>query len=972
MKKLTFLLTIIFTVTLFAQVNPVQYTPAKERLEGYSQRIELQENSLLKNVELKNIGPTVMSGRVVDLDVSPTDPSHFYTAYASGGLWKTENNGISFTPIFDDLHSMTIGDIAVDWKNNIIYVGTGENNSSRSSYAGTGLYKSTDGGKTWEHLGLEETHRTGRIIIDPENPNYILFAALGHLYSPNPERGVFKSTDGGKTWNKTLYVNENTGAIDLVVDPKNKNEIYASMWERERRAWNFVEGGSGSGIYKSTDGGSTWNLISGAGSGFPTGENAGRIGLDVYNDGSQKVVYAFIDNQERRPSDEEEEYEVTKDLLRTITPQDFLKLSEEGINSFLDRNNFPQRYNAAMLFEMIESGKVKPKDLVDFLADANTMLFDTPVVGGEVYASTDGGDTWEKRNEDYIENFVYSYGYYFGEIRVAPYDENKVFIMGVPILRSDDGGKTYKSVNGDNVHADHHAMWINPVREGHHIIGNDGGVNITYDDGETWFKANTPPVGQFYTVQVDMAEPYNVYGGLQDNGVWKGPHTYSHSYGWYASGQYAYDGIMGGDGMKVAVDTRDNETIYTGYQFGNYYRINESKGEFKYVTPQHELGESPYRWNWQTPVMLSVHNRDIYYMGSSFLHRSFDKGDTWEKISPDLTKGGKKGDVPYGTLTTLSESKFKFGLIYAGSDDGLIHVTKDGGNNWQNISKGLPADYWVSRVEASRHDIGTVYASLNGYRWDNFDALVYKSTDYGHTWKQIGLDLPDEPVNVVREDPKNPDVIYVGTDHGLYVSLNGGESFMGLYKNLPHVPVHDLVIHPRENDLIIGTHGRSIWLADVEYVQALTKDVLAEPLHLFPLSEVRYRSNWGMKGWGWGEPNEPSAQLVFYTKQSGTADIKVYAGDLLLAELTDESEAGLNFVDYSLTVDENALDDYKKYLNENSKGEEIVFKDTDTGKNYLRAGTYTVKITINGTENTVELTVKPEREQSRRAQKKTP
>ncbi|MEZ4984002.1 MAG: hypothetical protein R2795_03015 [Saprospiraceae bacterium] len=339
-------------------------------------------------------------------------------------------------------------------------------------------------------------------------------------------------------------------------------------------------------------------------------------------------------------------------------------------------------------------------------------------------------------HEGYLDEVYYSYGYYFGQIYADPSNGNKLYVLGVPVIRSDDGGATWKGINGDNVHSDHHALWINPARSGHLILGNDGGINISYDDGVNWIKCNHPPVGQFYYIAVDGASPYKVYGGLQDNGVWMGDHTYQASNGWQASGKYGYEMIMGGDGMQVAIDPRDNETIYTGFQFGNYFRLQPRTGKRQYITPSHDLGESPYRWNWQTPIHLSEHNSDILYMGSNFVHRSLNKGDDFEKISPDLTMGGIKGDVPYGTLTCLHESPMRFGLLYAGSDDGLIHVSKDGGFSWQKITTGLPADMWVSRVQASRYKEGRVYAVLNGYRWDNWNAMAFRSEDY-ETWEMI-------------------------------------------------------------------------------------------------------------------------------------------------------------------------------------------------------------------------------------------
>ena len=963
------LIIIIASSSIYSQENnPVPFTTAEKRLESFKHRLELQENSLLGNVELKSIGPTVMSGRVVDIDVSPYDPTHFYVAYASGGLWKTTNNGISFKPIFDNEASMTIGDIAVDWKNSTVYVGTGENNSSRSSYAGTGIYKSTNDGIDWQHLGLTETHRTGRIIIDPNNPERIWVAALGHLYSPNPDRGIYKSSDGGKTWKLTLYIDDNTGAIDMVINPQNTDILYAALWYRTRKAWDFEESGSTSGIYKSTDGGDSWQLITKSESGFPTGDGVGRIGLAI-NPSNPNILYALLDNQYRREKKEDKEkYAVTKELLRSISKEDFLKLNEDDLNDFLDRNDFPDKYSAKLILEMVEGGKIEPIALVDYLEDANSLLFDTEVIGAEVYRSNDGGIMWNKTHKDYLDDVLFTYGYYFGEVRVSPNNPDKIYILGVPILKSEDGGKTFSSINEENVHVDHHALWISPTRDGHLILGNDGGINITYDGGESWFKANTPPVGQFYTVAVDMEKPYNVYGGLQDNGVWFGPSNYVFDFDWYASGHYPYRSLMGGDGMQIAVDTRNNNIVYTGYQFGNYFRIDKAKRDYERITPRHDLGERPYRFNWQTPIHLSVHNQDILYMGSNKLHRSLDGGKTFVTLSGDLTKGGKKGDVPFGTLTTIDESPLKFGLLYAGSDDGLVHISKDAGYSWQRISNNLPQDLWVSRVETSHHDTGTVYVSLNGYRWDNFDAILYSSTNYGDSWIKLGLDLPKEPINVVKEDPKNENILYVGTDNGLYVSLDKGNTFMVLYKNLPAAPVHDIVIHPRDKDLIVGTHGRSIYIANVEHIQKLNTEVLNKQLHLFDIDAITFNKNWGNKSYRWSDLKTPEVEIVYYVNTRGNAIIKITTEDgLLLKRIEDDSEKGLNFVKYDLTIDSTIKEDYFDFLKEKTEENKDLKKLTvsDSQQVYLHPAMYKVEVEINGVVENIKLEIKAPKKKKR-------
>ena len=590
---------------LLSSLSAQSPTPAKQRLDSYQQRQALRDASIVNGIEFRNVGPTVMSGRVTDIDVWEEDPTHFYVAYASGGLWKTENNGLSFTPLFDNEAVMTIGDIAVDWARNTIWVGTGEVNSSRSSYAGAGVYKSTDGGQSWEHLGLEETHHIGRIVLHPDNPDVAWVAALGHLYSPNPERGLYKTTDGGQSWQQTLYLGPNTGAVDLLLDPTDRRTLYAATWERERRAWNFVESGPNSAIYKSTDEGDSWNKLTTEGSGFPEGEGVGRIGVDAVKVDGQTVLYAALDNYGRRPAKETEEDVLTKGQLREMSADEFLMLKDYQVEDYLRSNGFPRKYTATSVKAQVKAGDIQPAALVAYTEDANSLLFDTPVIGLEVYRSDDGGQSWQKTHDDYIDQVYNSYGYYFGQIRVAPQDPQQIFIMGVPILRSDDGGQSWTNIMQDNVHADHHALWINPEREGHLILGTDGGLNISYDNGAHWAKCNSPAVSQFYTVAVDHAEPYRIYGGMQDNGVWMGPSTYEASDRWHSTGQYPYRSIQGGDGMQVAIDTRNNDIVYTGYQFGNYFRINTATEKRRYITPKPELGERPYRWNWQSPIHLS-------------------------------------------------------------------------------------------------------------------------------------------------------------------------------------------------------------------------------------------------------------------------------------------------------------------------------------------------------------------------------
>ncbi|MER3464636.1 MAG: glycosyl hydrolase [Chitinophagaceae bacterium] len=825
----------LMNVTIFTNAQaPV--TTAQSRMAGLKQRETLEKKSVLNTIMFRNIGPSVMSGRVVDVNANPADPTEFYVAYATGGLWYTKNNGQSFQPVFDSADVITIGAIAVNWRTGTLWVGTGEVNSSRSSYAGTGVYKSTDKGKTWQWIGLPESHHIGKIVLHPTDDNTALVAVLGHLYSPNKERGVYKTIDGGATWKQTLFIDNNTGVVDIDINAQNPNELYAAAWYRTRSAWNFEEGGKTSGIYKSFDGGNTWTLLTKEGAGFPTGDGVGRIGLAVYPKNPQ-IVYAVLDNNFHKP--DTSKIDTLTYALRDfekITKEQFLQLSPKRLDTFFKRNRMYPRYNGQMVLERISNGTLQPNAIWEYLYDANTALINTPIIGAEIYRSDNGGQTWCKTNTKDLPSVYNTYGYYFGKIFVSPVNENKIVVTGFDLQMSTDGGKTFTRINKENTHADHHTCWIDPSRDSHFIIGNDGGANITYDDGAHWFKANTPAVGQFYSVTTDNAKPYNVYGGLQDNGVWYGLSSTKENMGWYESGENPFKSIMGGDGMQVQVDTRDNATVYTGFQFGNYFRLNRMNREnTKRITPQHELGEKPYRFNWQTPVVISKHNQDVIYFAGNKFFRSLNRADTLIPMSGDLTNGTKAGDVPFGTITTIAESPLRFGYIYVGTDDGNIQFSKDGGYTWNLLNQAttskkknanaLPQGLWVSRLIASQYKESRVYAALNGYRNDDFAPYLYVSEDYGTTWSFLGKDLPAEPINVVREDPKNENILYLGTDGGVYVSFDRGQNFMLWNAGLPKsVPVHDIAIQQRENEIVLGTHGRSIYIAKLDDVQGLQKD----------------------------------------------------------------------------------------------------------------------------------------------------
>ncbi|MEP2023809.1 MAG: glycosyl hydrolase [Reichenbachiella sp.] len=942
-RYVTILCLSIFLTDSFAQVA----TSANDRMNNKALRQQMLKSSLIKDIPFRNVGPTIMSGRVTDLAVDPNNPLHFYVAYASGGLWETKNGGTSYEPLFDNEMVMSIGDIAVNWNTKTIYVGTGENNSSRSSYSGIGIFKSTNNGKTWTHIGLADTQHIGRIVLHPTNDQILWVAAMGHLYSDNEERGIYKSNNGGRSWAKTLFVDDKTGAIDLVVDPINPNVLYASMWQRDRKAWNFDGSGMGSGIYKSTDGGQHWNEISGGNSGFPDTKGTGRIGLAIYPK-NPKIIYAILDNQDRRPEEKKEQLSagLTKDQIKAMDKATFLAVDDSLLNDYLKENGFPKKYDFAEVKRIVTTGEARPSDVATYFDDANAQLFNTPVVGMELYRSDDAGVTWRKTHKDFIDNMFYSYGYYFGEVRVSASNLDHVYALGVPIIKSEDGGKSWNNIEGDNQHGDHQALWVDPSGSGYLISGNDGGVNISHDDGKTWLKSNPNAVGQFYDINFDMAEPYNIYGGLQDNGVWWGSSAYEYSTSWQSTGKYPWQMLMWGDGMQTEVDTRDNNTIYTGFQFGHYYRIDKSTGDEKKITPMHDLGEKPYRWNWEAPIHLSRHNQDVVYMGSNRLHKSTTQGDDFGKPTKDLTKGRKDGNVSYGTLTTISESPMKEGLLYIGTDDGVVQVSQDGGEAWTIIDPNLTKDYWVSSIVPSKYKESRVYLTLNGYRNDDFSPLVYVSENYGKLWRAIGTNLPMEAVNVIAEDPAKEDVLYLGTDHGAYASIDRGNTFMLLSGGLPNVAVHDLAVHPRENELIVGTHGRSVYVADVKAIQNLTELGKKESLKILSIQEMKFNDNWGAYKYGsqWYGYNEPTCEMVIYSEAAGKAQLKVLDGERTMFVTNIDLSAGLNFYNYDLSRSGDAAEDGTP--------------KAKNGKVYLEAGEYAIQFNVDGKIANGKLVVK--------------
>lgn len=845
---------------------------------AWEQHQAMREATQYKGISWRNVGPVIQGGRAVDV-LRPLDQPHvIYVGYASGGVWKSTNNGTTFEPITDHLPSQIVGSLALDPNDsNTLWLGTGENNSSRSSYGGMGVYKSTDGGASWQFKGLGDTDRIGRILVDPNDSNRVYVAALGRLYTQGGTRGLYRTTDGGDSWETLIKGHDFTGFIDVTRSPN--GTLYASAWDRSRRAWDFVEGGEGSAVYRSVDQGDSWQKLSG---GLPQGKHTGRIGLSI-SDSAPDTLYVSIDNQTPLPPEQWDmgDQAVNVKRLKNMDKAAFLLQDEAAVEAFLRDNNFPPEMTAETVIEQVKNDELTPQSLVDKLADGNTNLFDIDIKSLEVYRSDDGGERFYRTHEEDLQGVVFSYGYYFGQIKADPQDVDTVYATGVPFIKSTDGGKTWSSAWDSTVHADIQAIWIDPNSSNHVMVGNDGGVDESYDGGESWRKVDQQPVGQFYTIAVDMQEPYNIYGGLQDNGTLKG----ASSNLWHLNRYRGEDWqqIFGGDGMHVNVDDDENYT-YVGFQFGNSFRLGSAAP--KRITPPNYVGEESLRKNWNTPVMMSTHNKDILYFGGHQVYRSLNNGDDWSQISGDLTESENRGDVPFATLTSLSESPLKFGLLWAGTDDGLVWVTDDGGDDWTNVNKNLPRHRslrgkWVSRVIASPHEEQRAWLAFNNYRNDDIKPYLYKTENLGKKWQDMSGGLPNEAINVVKEDPQNSDIVYVGTDKGLYVSLNQGEDWQMLGDQLPTVPVHDLVVHPRDQELVIGTHGRSVFVADVSPLQALDETIQAADLHLFPVADLKEKGQWDTRPFRWTYTDDMSSHtpIHVWAKKAGVATVRITNAD---------------------------------------------------------------------------------------------
>jgi photosystem II stability/assembly factor-like uncharacterized protein len=737
--------------------------------KAYDTYRSMEGASPYRTLSWSYLGPTNISGRSTDTAVADRNGERrIYVAYATGGVWKTDDDGGSWQPVFENMASTSIGDLAIAPSNpDIVWVGTGEANIFRASMPGVGIYKSVDAGRTWQHMGLTDTQTIARIIVHPTNPDIVYVAASGHEWTDNEMRGVFKTSDGGRTWTKVLYRSPRTGAIDLVMDPSDPNTLYAATWQRIRRKWSDprVEPGyDQSGIFKTTDAGRTWTPLS---AGLPEARFRGRIGLDIARS-NPKVVYAFIDNY------------------------------EEGRG--------PQPNERDAYGRPITNGRIK---------------------AAEIYRSDDGGATWRKTSptNDFMIQHSGTYGWVFGQMRVDPSDENTIYTMGLGLNVSHDAGKSFTPLRG--THGDHHGLWIDPANPQILYSNNDGGFYMSADRGQTWRFAQSVHTSQFYNVAVDTATPFHAYGSIQDVGSRRG--VVDISKGRDAIDPVAFENAPGGEGSNHAIDPDNPNIVYSHGFYGNFSRTDlgqastgragRGAGAAKDIQPKDP--DEELRAQWMAPFLISPHDGSIVYAGYQVLFRSHDRGDSWQKISPDLTGNDpaqmlpqNSSAIPYQTIVTITESPKKAGLLYVGTDDGHLHTTIDGGKEWTDLSSRLPVRRWISRVIASEHTEATVYVTERGREDDDFAPYVFKSTDYGKTFTSIVNNIPAGSVNVIREDPTQPNVLYAGTDFGVFISTNGGAKWEVLGGNLPSVQVSDLQYMKRDRLLVISTYGRGMYVLD--------------------------------------------------------------------------------------------------------------------------------------------------------------
>jgi photosystem II stability/assembly factor-like uncharacterized protein len=863
----------VFVLTLAASslVIRSEQTPAPAAVTG---------DGPFDALHFRSIGPASMSGRIADIAVYEPNAAIFYVGSAHGGVWKTTNAGTTFEAQFQDQGLMSIGDIAVSQSNpDLVYVGTGESNNRQSTSWGDGVYKSTNGGKTYTNVGLRTSRHINRIVIDPRNNDVVLVAATGALFGAGGERGVYKTADGGRTWKQTLKVDDDTGANDLVMDATNSQILYASTYQRRRTACCMNGGGAGSGIWKSTDGGDTWTRLKGGVLNAPLG----RIGLDIYRK-RPNILYAVIEGE---------------------TPP----AGRGGA--------------AAANAEQAPGGGGGGRSNIVTANDA------TPT---GLYRTDDSGATWRKVNNANPRPM------YFSQIRIDPNDPDTVIFGGVDLQMSTDGGKSVNTTAASKIHSDHHAIWIDPANSNHVMIGNDGGVAVSYDMAKTWNFLQNLPVGLFYHVSYDMATPFNVCGGMQDNYSWCGPSAVR---GQAGIANYQWRTVQGGDGFVALQDPSDYRIAYSESQDGNMVRIDRVTGETISIRPLAAPGEPPLRWQWDTPLIQSPHDHKVLYAAANKIFRSADRGLTWVAISQDLTTNANREEIvtmglkgsdiriakddgiqSWPTTVSFAESPKKAGLLYAGTDDGNLQVTRDAGKTWTNVVStipNLPKGIWVSEVVPSRFDEGTVYATFDGHRQNDFGTYIYVSRDYGQTWQSAAANLNGEVIKTLTEDLKSPDVLYVGAETGLFVSTDRAKSWTRIKANLPTVRVDEITLHPRDNAMILATHGRALWILDhlepiQEYaaVQATTTDakLFAPPpssTYRRPASDRNYEF-WGDSAY-FGE-NPPQAAVISWMNKKPLGEVKLKITDAAGREvreiagpvMTAANKAGIQSACWDLRV----------------------------------------------------------------------
>jgi photosystem II stability/assembly factor-like uncharacterized protein len=862
---------------------------------------------LLSGLKYRNIGPFRAGAWVSDIAVPQNpDSAHQFTFYVgtrNGGVWKTTNFGVTFEPVFDKQDVMSIGAVAISPKDpETVWVGTGDAYFARSPYWGNGVYKTTDGGRTWAHLGLEDTHHIAKIAIDPQDPNTVYVAAAGHAYTPNAERGIFKTADGGKTWTKSLYVDDHTAAIDLLMDPKNPKVLYAALWYRPmRRPLDPVppppapgdKTPDWGGIYKTADGGNHWTKLEG---GLPTGR-LGRIGLAMYAR-EPRIVYAIVDNQNRRPLTEAEK----KAAGGTGRPG-----QEQG-----GRGREPAQR----------------------------------AIGSEIYRTDDSGRTWRKMNAVEDDPGSKAPGT-FTMIRVDTENPDRIYSLTSDMLYSTDGGKTWPGLrrapgqfgrNEDqqwsmrpnrpgillaNSFGDYRTLWIDPQNSKRWLIGSDGGVFVTYDGGETAMHFANLPLGEINGIAVDNDNPYHVYVGEQDHEHWKGPvNSWSGGVGpeeWITVGS--------SDGENEQVDPTDSRWFYTTSENGQHYRVDQKTYTRTAIVPRRPEGQPPLRFAWTAPIRLSPHDPAILYTGAQVLLRSMDRGDHWQEISPDLTidpdapptpprePGGPAGAPRGGNIATLCESPAAAGVLWVGTSNGRVHVTRDAGQTWKDVTPNIPApgpaaEAPVTRVTASRFAAGTAYVAKSRYGRDDGVPLLFKTTDYGATWQSIAGNLPQRPINVLIEDAVKPDLLFVGTDGGAYATLDGGKRWVSIRGNMPPVSVMDMVEQERESDLVLGSYGRGVWIAYIAPLREMTEENLAKPAYFFAVRpegarETRAMGNYRFHGFNnLVTPNEPSGlKAYFYLRDEPKEQVSITVADAAGVELWNmrtTAKQGLNRVVWNL------------------------------------------------------------------------